>query len=224
MPSPTRTPRRQGRPTLDEAARIDLDVREHALRLFLENGYEATSMDAIADAAGTTKASLYARFPGKDILFQSVLTWAVARDDWPSPEPSPPPFDDLEAALLAIGQAALHRALEPAMIQLGRIAIAQAARFPDVAGKIGELSWPRMQLVANLLRHHAAIGAIHAPEPELLAEQFVALVAGIPARMASFGIVRSTQTQQHHLKVAIDLFLHGVTREPTATNSRRPTR
>jgi AcrR family transcriptional regulator len=208
----TRTPRRQGRPTTDEAARLDHDVREHALRLFLRKGYEGTSMEAIAQAAGTTKASVYARFSSKDALFRSVLTWAVSRADWPSPEPLLPGFDDLETALRAIARAALHRALDPAMVQLSRIAVAQAARFPDVAGKVGELSWPRLEMVTRLLRHHAASGAIDAPEPELLAEQFLALVAGIPARLASFGVLRDPATREHHLDVAVDLFLHGVMR------------
>src|SRR6516165_11187381 len=100
MPAkPARTPRRQGRPSTDEAARLDHDVREQALRLFLTNGYEGTSMEAVAAAAGTTKASVYARFSSKDVLFQHVLTWAVGRDDWPTPEPPPPAFDDLESAL-----------------------------------------------------------------------------------------------------------------------------
>ena len=213
-PTSIRSPRRQGRPTVDEAARLDHDVREHALRLFLERGYEGTSMDAIAEAAGTTKASLYARFSGKESLFQSVLIWAVGRSDWPSPEPSPPAFDDLEAALRAIARTALHRALDPAMVQLSRIAVAQAARFPDVAGKIGELSWPRLQLIASLLRHHDALGSIDAPEPELLAEQFVELVAGIPARLASFGVIRSPEAQAHRLDVAVSLFLRGVQAAP----------
>lgn len=213
-PTSTRTARRQGRPTPDEAARLDRDVREHALRLFLDKGYEGTSMDAIAEAAGTTKASLYARFSGKDALFQSVLRWAVARADWPIPEPPPPPLDDLEGALRTIAQAALHRALDPAMVQLSRIAVTHAARFPDVAGQIGELNWPRMQLVATLLRHHDVLGTIDAAEPELLAEQFVALVAGIPARLASFGVMRDAPTQEHHLEVALNLFLRGVMATP----------
>jgi AcrR family transcriptional regulator len=214
MPSTsTRTPRRKGRPSSEDAARLDRDVRDHALRLFLEHGYEGTSMDAIAQAAGTTKSSVYARFASKDALFQNVLMWAVARSDWPKPEPPPPAFDDLEGALRAIARAALDRALDPDMIQLGRIAVAQAARFPDVAGKVGELSWPRLQLVAALLRYHAATGTIDAPEPLLLAEHFVALVAGIPARLASFGVVRSRKTQEHQIDVAINLFLHGVMRD-----------
>jgi hypothetical protein len=101
------------------------------------------------------------------------------------------------------------------MVQLSRIAVAQAARFPDVAGKIGELSWPRLQLVASLLRHHDALGTIDAPEPELLAEQFVELVAGIPARLASFGVVRDPETQEHRIDVAVTLFVRGLRREQT---------
>lgn len=170
-------------------------------------------MESIAEAAGTTKASVYARFSGKAALFQSVLRWAVSRPDWPVPEPPPPAFDDLEAALRAIALAALHRALHPDMVRLGRIAVAQAARFPDVAEQIGELTWPRLELVASLLRHHAALGDIDAPDAEILAEQFVELVAGIPARLASFGVVRDRETQEHHLDVAVKLFLRGVARD-----------
>jgi AcrR family transcriptional regulator len=190
-------------------------VREQALRLFLATGYEGTSMEAIATAAGTTKASVYARFSSKDALFQHVLTWAVGREDWPGPEPPPPPFDDLQFALRSIARAALHRALDPAMVQLSRIAVAQAARFPDVADRVGERNWPRLQLVTELLRHHASLGAIDASEPELLAEQFLALVAGNPARLASFGVVRDADTQERHLDLAVEVFLHGVVRAPS---------
>jgi len=215
MPSTsTRAPRRTGRPTSDEAAELDLEVRQRALGLFLAKGYEGTSMDAIAEAAGTTKASLYARFPSKDALFRSVLTWAVRRPDWPAPEPPPPPFDDLEMALRSIARAAVRRALDPSMVQLSRIAVAQAARFPDVARTIQDVvAWPRLQLVADLLRHHAAAGTIEAPEPELLAEHFLAMVAGVPARLASFGLVRDADVQQHHLDVAVNLFLRALLRD-----------
>jgi AcrR family transcriptional regulator len=209
-----RVPRRGGRPTSEQAARLDHAVREHALELFLERGFEGTTMDAIAEAAGTTKASLYARYAGKEALFQKVLIWAVRRPDWPVPESPPPSFDDLEVALRAIARSALRRALDPAMVQLSRIAVEQAARFPDVARDIRDVvTWPRMQLVPDLLRHHAVLGTIEAPEPELLAECFVAMVAGFPARLASFGLVRDPEVQEHHLDVAVTLFLHGVTRD-----------
>jgi len=205
----TRT-RRGGRPTLEEAARLDHDVREAALRLFLEHGYDGTSMDAIAAAAGTTKASLYARFPSKDAVFNDVLDWAVMRPDWPVAESEPPPLDDLEGALRAIARSVVRRALDPSMVKLSRIAIAQASRFPAVAQRIHAGGWPRLQVMTELLERHAAAGAIVAEEPEILAEHFLAMVGGAPARLASFVIVRDPEEQEHHIDLAVQLFLRGL--------------
>ena len=48
-------------------------VLDAALELFLELGYEGTSMDAVAGAAGVTKPVVYACFAGKDELFRALL-------------------------------------------------------------------------------------------------------------------------------------------------------
>jgi AcrR family transcriptional regulator len=49
------------------------EVLDAALTLFLERGYQGTSMEAIAGAAGVTKPVVYACFAGKDELFRSLL-------------------------------------------------------------------------------------------------------------------------------------------------------
>jgi AcrR family transcriptional regulator len=49
------------------------EVLDAALKLFLERGYQGTSMEAIAGAAGVTKPVVYACFPGKDELFRALL-------------------------------------------------------------------------------------------------------------------------------------------------------
>ena len=207
---PART-RRGGRPTLEEAGRLDRDVREAALRLFLDHGYEGTSVDAIASAAGTTKASVYARFESKEALFDSVLRWAIERSDWPVREPDPPDVDDLEGALTAIATAAVRRAVHPSVVKLSRIAIAHAARLPEVARQTNAAAvWPRQQQVVEVLKHHAATGAIVADEPDVLAEQFLGMVAAAPARLASFGITRDEDALDHHTRTAVELFLRGL--------------
>lgn len=204
-------PRRGGRPTLQETERLDWAVRECALQLFLEHGYEGTSMDAIACAAATTKASLYTRFASKQDVFSTVLKWAIQRPDWPSPEPDLPDVDDLEAALTAIADAAVRKATNPAMVKLGRIAMAQAARFPDIAHwtHLAALS-PRHQLVIDLLSRHAEAGKIVVADPEILAEHFFALVTGMPARLASFGITRDPAQQKRRTEIAVQFFLRGL--------------
>ena len=203
-------PRRSGRPTSEETARLSDAVREAALALFLERGYEGTTLDAIADAAGTTKPSLYGRFNDKDSLFDSVVRWATERADWPVSEPPAPDLNDLEGALRAIAQAAVRRATHPEMVGLTRLAAAQAERFPELAERTNATSWPRKKLVVELLRRHAASGAIVADEPEVLAEIFLGMVSALPARLASFGIVRSPSTQAHHTRLAVDVFLRAL--------------
>jgi len=55
-------PRSAGRPR-DEG--IDQAVHRATLRLLAEQGYEALSVTAIADAAGTTRQAVYRRWPSK---------------------------------------------------------------------------------------------------------------------------------------------------------------
>jgi AcrR family transcriptional regulator len=208
--APLRAPRPGGRPSSQESAQLNEDVRQAALALFLEHGYEGTSVDAIVRAAGTTKASLYARFDTKESLFISVVRWAIGRPDWPTEEPQPPDLDDLESALRSIADAAIRRAVHPDMVNLTRIAAAQAARFPDLAHGAFAASWARKTLLIDLLEHQTALGTIVADEPDILAEHFLGLVSGTPARLASFGIVREASLQRHYNDVAIKLFIRGL--------------
>lgn len=71
--------RRAGRPTAERAAEIDGTIREAARRLFLDAGFDATTMDAVAAEAGVSKGTLYTRFEGKDALLQAVIEDALAR-------------------------------------------------------------------------------------------------------------------------------------------------
>ena len=49
------------------------DVLRGAREVFLKCGFEGASVDAIAEQAKVSKATLYAHFPSKDRLFLSVL-------------------------------------------------------------------------------------------------------------------------------------------------------
>jgi AcrR family transcriptional regulator len=202
-----------GRPTKEETAQLSRDIREAALALFLEHGYEGTSLDDVARAARTTKASLYIRFADKESLFTGVMRWAIGRTDWPYPESKAldlDGLDDLEGALRSIADAALHRATHPSMVRLNQIVIGQAGRFPDLAQRTLAASWTRTRVVVKLLQRHADLGAIVAAEPEILAEHFLGLVSGLPASLASFGVERDAATQRRYRDVAIELFLRGL--------------
>lgn len=71
------------RPANGPAKRLPADVRrqqllEVALRLFAARGFEATTMDEIAEAAGVTKPLLYQHFASKRALYME-LTEGVAQ-------------------------------------------------------------------------------------------------------------------------------------------------
>jgi TetR/AcrR family transcriptional regulator, mexJK operon transcriptional repressor len=204
------TTTRRGRPTRAEAEQLEITLREAAVATFLDHGYDRATMEMIAEAAGITKRTLYARYPDKRAVFLDVIPWALTRsvereasadiDD-----------DDLEAALLAIGRGALKRALDPDVVRLHRIAMNESPRFPEFAVSAETFGWSqRHRQVVLLLRRHQATGGIDADDVELAAEHFLALVEVLPARLADFGVYRSRRQEERHLKHAVKLFLRGI--------------
>ena len=52
-------------------------ILEQAARLICQKGYEATSMQEIADACGLTKAGLYHHIPTKESLLVSIMGYGM---------------------------------------------------------------------------------------------------------------------------------------------------
>ena len=53
-----------------------LDVASH---LFSEGGYDGTTMDSVARAAGVTKPLLYQHFESKHALYEEIITTAATK-------------------------------------------------------------------------------------------------------------------------------------------------
>lgn len=67
-------------PTRDERkARTREELIEAAERLFVRDGFHATSVDAVADAAGYTKGAVYSNFDSKEGLFLALYERRVDR-------------------------------------------------------------------------------------------------------------------------------------------------
>src|SRR6202171_1947732 len=72
-----------GRPTREEAVRRDARLLDVATRLFMERGFDCTSIDAVAETAGVSKPTVYARYHDKRDLFTAVLGATIQR--WLAP-------------------------------------------------------------------------------------------------------------------------------------------
>ena len=69
----------------DQAGRSRWAMLQAARRLFLDRGYAATTMPAIAAAAGVSVQSVYKAFGNKPALLKAVFDVAIAGDDEPVP-------------------------------------------------------------------------------------------------------------------------------------------
>jgi len=116
------------------------DIQRAALDLFSRDGYERTSVDAIAAAAGVSKRTVYNHFGDKENLFLAVVmrtfTWMVGlvgeildRQLGPVREPAEV-GPALVAALLEVATTVTQR---PERTALLRLIIAEATRFPVLA-------------------------------------------------------------------------------------------
>src|ERR1700733_10039359 len=70
---------RAGRPTRDQAAARQLELLDTALDMFLDKGFEQTTMEAVAAAVGMTKRTIYARYDDKAALFLATVQRAIGR-------------------------------------------------------------------------------------------------------------------------------------------------
>ena len=83
--------------TRPRSAQAHKKVLDAAIALFSEKGIAATSMDAIAETSGVSKATIYKHWPVKDSLCLEVMGYLHGLDE------NPPIFDsnDFRADLIA---------------------------------------------------------------------------------------------------------------------------
>lgn len=73
----------------NDAAQKRTSIIEAATRLFLDSGYDGTSLARIAKGAGVSRATLFKQFTTKAVLFEAMVTeyWKVDDEEAPLPEP-----------------------------------------------------------------------------------------------------------------------------------------
>jgi AcrR family transcriptional regulator len=197
--------RKPGRPTLSNEQLLDT-----ALELFLQHGFERTSIDAIADAAAMAKRTVYARYSDKTALFKAALTRAI--EDWmvPVARLRLAESDDLEKMLLRIAQLLLANVLSPAGLRLLRLSNAVSVSMPEIAAHNTRMGTePTLAYLADLFRRRLLPTDAPALEADEAALAFLHLVVGGPASTAAWGVVLTDDAIERHTRYCVRLFLHG---------------
>jgi len=149
-------------------------ILDAARDAFFEDGYSATSMDAIAARAGVSKATIYAHFTGKDDLFRAMIRLRCERH---STFAAIDGALDARATLTVVGQRLLGLLLLPETLATFRLVIAETLRQPDLARAFYE-SAPGAgkaeiaTVVGELIRR----GQLRAIDPQRPADLFMGML------------------------------------------------
>ena len=162
---------RAGRPPKELAGEVNTRILDAARRVFLERGLAGASIDEIAAQAGAGKPTIYARFPGKEALFGAVVMREV-EGKVADVEGRLRAGGSLEVRLREMAERILERALTIETIDLMRLSISEARRFPDLASSVHGMACERSaEAVARLLGEAVRadeLGALPAFGPERL--------------------------------------------------------
>jgi TetR/AcrR family transcriptional regulator, mexJK operon transcriptional repressor len=169
-------------------SRKSAEVLESAKRLFLERGFVGTTVEDIAAAANVSKATVYSNFRDKEELLTALLDQvsgdaaAIAAAAFePLAEDGP-----LEERLQRVALALVDGVLQPQVVQLRRLAIAEAARHPAAT----KTYWDRGPALSLMLLERGFMRLTDSgqlgtgAESRLAAEQFAyALLGPLQDRM-----------------------------------------
>jgi AcrR family transcriptional regulator len=126
---------RLGRPPKELEGEVEERILDAARKVFLEHGFEGSSVDQIAVAARAGKPTIYTRIGDKRALFTAVVMRDVVgriaqfKSDVATGEA-------IEQRLVQVAIAMLQWTLESDRMALLRLAIAEVNRFPEIASQV----------------------------------------------------------------------------------------
>jgi TetR/AcrR family transcriptional regulator, mexJK operon transcriptional repressor len=197
-----------GRPTREQAKLRNFELLDRALDLFLENGFERTTMEGIASDVGMAKRTVYAQYGDKRTLFKASLERAI--DEWIVPVEvlRAAESDDFEETLLEIGRILVDNILTPAGLRLLRITNAEANRMPEISAYTYEQGTKlTISYLADLLHRRLDLGKSDAHDAALA---FLYLVVGGPANSAAWGVKAELAGIHRHTRYCVRMFLYGM--------------
>jgi TetR/AcrR family transcriptional repressor of mexJK operon len=163
-------------------------ILDAATEVFLRKGYLGTSMDEIAARAAVSKQTVYKHFADKESLFSEIVTGAVDEASDPNYEEvvNLESSGDVEADLRALASRQLRRVMQPRLLQLRRLVIGEAGRFPELGRAYYERGPGRtIAALAETFERLAGQNLLRVDDdPQLVAAHFNWLVMSVPLNEA----------------------------------------
>jgi TetR/AcrR family transcriptional regulator, mexJK operon transcriptional repressor len=200
------------------------EIAAVAEQVFLELGFNDTTMQIVASRAGASKETLYRHFGSKEGLFSEVVRTRAARF-FGNVEREIGQHNDPREVLKELGFNMLNKLLHEDRLCLFRVVIYEVQRSPEV-GRIFFEQGPNQLLkeLSSYLEYATAQGMLNCHEPPLQAKLFLGAVVAnrhILELVAPDHEKLTEEVIRHHVEEAVNMFLaaYGAKAE---TSERRP--
>ena len=185
------------------------DIFEAASALFRARGFYGTSMDALAQEAKVSKATLYSHFEDKASLYRALIADKMAVyqvDDF-----SERCGGDLEQDLTMIAQQMLSLIFDEESLDMLRMVIAEAREGSDVPDLFEEVGPRRLlQQISDYLQQQKDGGVAFISDPPTDTNLFASLVIDHRTMMFTLMGVQAPPdmaTRKRHARNAVARFL-----------------
>lgn len=199
------------------AVELRAAILEAASEVFLQEGYQGASIEAVIDRVGGSKRAIYSHFGGKQELFAALVAEASSKVIGAA-SPGNVEGKDIEDTLRTIGLQLSRVLMAPTTLGLYRAVMAEGPRQPDVARAFFENGPGRVSArLAQLLEQFAARGVISIADGQRAAERFIGMLRDDVHLQAVLGLRAPPGEAEMAESVAqvVRIFIHGIAIQDT---------
>ena len=150
-------------------------ILDGALSAFVRHGYRGATLAGIAASAGVSTATLHKYFATKRDAFGGVIARFWDQDLDAGPVDTVP--GELTKGLTAIGRAYAGLNLDPAMVPLVRVIIAESIEHPELGQELYERGKkPYLTRLEAFVRDHVERGNLSIGKVDLAVRQFLGMI------------------------------------------------
>lgn len=206
-------PRRGGgRPTVEQARELTARILDVAAEQFLTRGYQDTTFERVAQAAGTSKGAIYARYPDKISLFLQVCKELIVRtyrrnvidldDDLP-----------MRASLTKMATALVSAAAQPSSVKLHEMVTDAAPRHPGLAATQTAVWNSFVAQIEQYFRSRIDRRMMHLRDPATAAALFASMIFGtVHTALVHRSPLPTPEQLRQHIEMSVLVFLGGMGR------------
>ena len=184
-------------------------LMDAAISLFLSEGYDRTTLEAVARDAGVSSATLYKHYPTKQTLFGAIM--ARLWESEPGAEGAMPEAGDPRAGLTVIGRDYADVLGRQQTVALFRVIIAEAPRFPELGRELYDRGKkPYLDRLGVYLEREIAAGTLQIDDIPIAKRQFLGMINDVIfwPRLLIIDLEISAAEARTIVDQAVETFLH----------------